>query len=246
TALPEKPAWISSGYQRLDLRRTIPLPRANLFPARTVRGVFTAALSTPRAGEQPRAGAIYSVTDKRFSFIEGDGAHTLEELIWLHPRYRMQAATFLARHSARRDHVFARGERFALAVAGNHCQGTEFRDGSHLITPALRERIDNIARRYDGFFFGRFDIRYHDAELLRAGQGFAIIELNGVTSESTNIYDPAWSLLRAYRVLFGQWRILFEIGARNRAAGHRVSSLREIIRDARAYYRNRRVSMIAD
>lgn len=52
TALPEKPAWISSGYQRLDLRRTIPLPRANLFPARTVRGVFTAALSTPRAGEQ--------------------------------------------------------------------------------------------------------------------------------------------------------------------------------------------------
>lgn len=200
----------------------------------------------PRAGEPPQPGAIYSITDKRFSFVEGDGVHTLEDLIWLHPRYRMQAATFLTRHAARRDHVFARGERVALAVAGNHCQGTEFRDGAHLITPALRERIDNIARRYDGFFFGRFDIRYHDAELLRAGQGFAIIELNGVTSESTNIYDPSWSLLRAYRVLFRQWRILFEIGDRNRAAGARVSLLREIIRDARAYYRNRRVSLIAD
>lgn len=208
-------------------------------------GVFYYRMpSFPGTPSEP--GRIYSITDKRFSWIEGDGWHTLEELIWLHPRYRMQADVFLARHASRKDHVFSAGERIVLAVAGNHCQGTEFRDGAHLNTPALCERIDSIARRMEGFYFGRFDIRYHDADLLRAGQGFSIIELNGVTSESTNIYDPTWSLLRAYRVLFGQWRILFEIGARNRDTGRRVSTLREVIRDSLAYYRNRRVSRIAD
>jgi hypothetical protein len=38
-----------------------------------------------------------------------------------------------------------------------------------------------------------------------------------VTSEATNIYDPQNSLIDAYRILFRQWRIAFEIGAQNRA-----------------------------
>jgi hypothetical protein len=41
------------------------------------------------------------------------------------------------------------------------------------------------------------------------------VELNGVTSEATHIYDPKQSLCGAYRVLFEQWRIAFEIGLQN-------------------------------
>ena len=48
---------------------------------------------------------------------------------------------------------------------------------------------------------------------------FQVIELNGVTSEATHIYDPAVSLLDAYRALFTQWRIAFEIGALHRQQG---------------------------
>ena len=51
--------------------------------------------------------------------------------------------------------------------------------------------------------------RYSDVEKFRAGQDLFIIELNGVTSEATNLYDPTWSLLRAYQLLFKQWHILF-------------------------------------
>ena len=43
-----------------------------------------------------------------------------------------------------------------------------------------------------------------------------MIELNGVSAEATHIYDPATSVLEAYRVLFRQWRLAFEIGALNR------------------------------
>lgn len=72
------------------------------------------------------------------------------------------------------------------------------------------------ARRFGGFFVGRFDVRYSDEAEFRAGRGFAIVELNGVASESTNLYDPAWPLWRAYRTLFRQWALLFRIRDANR------------------------------
>jgi hypothetical protein len=39
--------------------------------------------------------------------------------------------------------------------------------------------------------------------------------LNGVASEATNIYDERNSLGSAYRTLFAQWRLIFEIGVSN-------------------------------
>ena len=47
-----------------------------------------------------------------------------------------------------------------LAIAGNHAQGTLFKDGRHLISHALEARGDAIARHYEGFYIGRFDVRY--------------------------------------------------------------------------------------
>src|SRR5437762_3268793 len=77
--------------------------------------------------------------------------------------------TFLARHADVLERVPAAGERLSLGMAGNHCQGTLFLDGHHLITPELEGRIDEIARAFDGFFIGRFDIRYADVECFKAG-----------------------------------------------------------------------------
>jgi membrane protein DedA with SNARE-associated domain len=166
-------------------------------------------------------GHIFSVTDKRFPILTGDGTSTLEELIWRHPRYRLQAHVFVRRHAGALGRVLACGERFQLAIAGNHAQGTLFLDGSHLITPALERRIDEIARCMPGFWIGRFDVRYSSAAAFRRGDDLAIVELNGVTSESTNIYDPACTLFEAWRVLCRQWTLVFEIGAANRANGAR-------------------------
>ncbi len=191
-------------------------------------------------------GRIFSITDKCFPVLTGDGESTVETLIWRHPRYRMQAATFLARLNGQARHVLPAGQRLPLAIAGNHCQGTLFRDGARLWTAALEHAIDAVARHFDGFHFGRFDIRYGDEQAFMAGRDFRIVELNGVTSESTNLYDPSWSLLRAYGVLFRQWATLYRIGAENRRRGHRVSSLRQVLADARAYYRERRVKLLAD
>jgi hypothetical protein len=89
-------------------------------------------------------------------------------------------------------------------------------------------------------------VRYADLAEFRQGRGFAAIELNGVTSEPTNLYGPSWPLWRAYRTLFRQWALLFRVGHANRRRGHRPATLRELARLVRVYYRDRTVSPLAD
>lgn len=110
----------------------------------------------------------------------------------------------------------------------------------------LEARIDAIAREHPGFFIGRFDVRFHDPEALRQGRAFAIVELNATSSESTNIYDPAKSLWWAYRVLFRQWRLLYQIGAANRRLGHRPVTVWAMARLLRRYYKQRTVDPLSD
>ena len=77
-------------------------------------------------------------------------------------------------------------------------------------------------------------------EALERGEGFRVIELNGLTSEATHIYDPRHSLLYAYRVLFRQWSLAFEIARANLAAGARATPLRTLLREMRNYRRLQR------
>jgi len=111
------------------------------------------------------------------------------------------------------------GEPVQLVELGTHCKGAIFLDGADVVTDALTEVIDGIAQRYDGFYFGRFDVRVPSRQDLMAGRNFRVVELNGVTSEATHIYDPKLTIWQAYRTLFEQWRIAFEIGDQNRARG---------------------------
>ena len=208
-------------------------------------GPFEAGVFYYRLPRQSR-GHIFSITDKHFSRLMGDGRHTVEELIWMHPRFFMQARVFLQRHRAIRDKILGAGEELPLAVAGNHCQGTMFKDGSHLITPALEARMDEIARHFDGFFFGRFDIRYSDRADFMAGNDITIIELNGVTSESTNLYDPSWSILRAYRTLAATWQLAFTIGSGNREAGHQPTRLTDLLKSLWKHFRAPRLNPLSD
>jgi hypothetical protein len=191
-------------------------------------------------------GRIFSITDKHFPVLIGDGRSTVEALVRAHPRYRLQASTFLTRHSRSLERILSAGERMQLAIAGNHAQGTLFRNGAHLRTPALERRIDEIAQFHPGFFVGRFDVRYTDVDGLRAGHGLAIVELNGATAESTDIYDPDRSLLSAYRQLFKQWSIVFAIGAANRAAGADVTPLRRLASLLRAHMTSKPAFALSD
>jgi membrane protein DedA with SNARE-associated domain len=183
-------------------------------------------------------GRIVSLTTKDFPFVVGDGKRTLRALILSHPRARIVPKLYFDRQTPEAlAAVVPEGERRILVFAGNHCRGTIFHNGNHLVTPAMTATFDAISRRIPGFHYGRFDIRCESHEALREGRGFRIIELNGAGAESTHIWDVHTTLRQAYAALFDQYRMLFEIGYRNRCAGHRPISLGQFVRDALAMRR---------
>jgi hypothetical protein len=178
---------------------------------------------------EPR-GRIFAITEKLFPVILGDGEHSIEELIWNDARARFMAAKYLQRLGARRSEVLAAGESIKLVEAGNHAQGCIFQDGARLWSAELEAGIDAISQKVEGFFIGRYDVRYASEEDLRRGRNFQIIELNGAASEATSIYDARNSLWAAYKTLFRQWNLVFAIGAANRRLGATPTKLGELWR----------------
>jgi membrane protein DedA with SNARE-associated domain len=171
------------------------------------------------------AGRIFSITEKRFPEVAGDGQSTLRDLVLRDERAVCLANIYLA---GRADRVPEAGERVRLVELGSHCRGAIFLDGGKYATPELSAAIDEVAKSHPGFYFGRFDFRTPSIADLQAGR-FQVLELNGVSAEATHIYDPAVSLFEAYRVMFRQWRVAFEIGAINRVAGSPPMTLPEFI-----------------
>lgn len=187
-------------------------------------GVFWARLPDEEKGR------LFSITEKRLPAVEGDGHSTLEHLILADDRAVALADVYLERLAGEARRVPAAGETVELTDLGTHCRGAVFLDGARLATPELERAVAGIVAGFPGFFFGRFDLRVRDEEDLRHGRGLKVLELNGVTSEATSIYDPAHRLSAAYRTLFEQWRLAFEIGRRNRLAGAAVEPLRVLVR----------------
>jgi len=165
-------------------------------------------------------GRVFSITEKHFPTVVGDGNRSLAELILQDQRAVCLADVYLSRSRRPVDEVPMAGEPVRLVEIGSHCRGSVFLDGSHLKTSALEKGIDRISQRHPGFYFGRYDVRTPSIQALQEGF-FRVIELNGVSAEATHIYDPAVSGLNAYRVLFRQWRLAFEIGSMNRERGAR-------------------------
>jgi membrane protein DedA with SNARE-associated domain len=182
-------------------------------------------------------GHILSITQKEFPIVHGDGEHTLRELILRDARASMMKQVFFARHENELDRVLGVGEEFQLVFAGNHKQGCIFRDGMHLLTPELEKVVDSISKEIPGFYFGRYDLRFKDAESLGRGTDFQIVELNGAGAEATHIWDPDAELSEAYSVLFEQFDILFKIGHENRRQGFTPMGARSLLKDVAEYHR---------
>ncbi len=174
-------------------------------------------------------GEIFAVTEKHNVVVEGDGERTLEALILQDNRAVGMVRYFLSQFASRLAEVPARGERVLLGELGTHCRGALFLDGMGRVTSRMAQEIDRVSRAYPGFHFGRYDVRAESVEAFQRGE-FRVIELNGVTSEATSIYDPRHSVLHAWRTLARQWRLAFAIGAANRERGAPVSSIAEVVK----------------
>lgn len=180
-------------------------------------------------------GFIFSLTRKQMIHITGNGKHTLRRLILDHPRAVCSYKLHFQRWAEHLYEIPAKGEIIRLTELGTHCRGSLFLNGSDCITEALRDRIQTISDAIPHFHFGRFDLKAPDEKALREGRDLKIIELNGLTSEATHIYDPSISFFESHRVLREQWSRAFQIGATNRDLGFPVMNIRELMQRVRAF-----------
>lgn len=196
-------------------------------------------------------GKIISLTEKHITYVTGNGRDSLERLILADERAVCMAKIFLKRFEERLDEIPAAGEQIELVDIGTHAQGALFTDGATLETPELFAEIERITKCFDGFYFGRYDLRCPSQKDLQAGRNIRVIELNGVTGQCSHVYQPGYSVFYMWRTIWKQWSIAFEIGHRNallgckpmpkiafirhwRAAVHRQDKVRESIANAGA------------
>ncbi|MEZ5979060.1 MAG: alpha/beta fold hydrolase [Planctomycetota bacterium] len=197
-------------------------------------GVFWA-----RRPSEPR-GRVISITEKVLAEVVGDGERTLEELVLADPRAVCMADYYLHRNHERVNDVVPAGVRFVLGELGTHARGAIFLDGAELLTSELEDAIEGIAGCFDGFWFGRFDVRVPSRESLARGEGIRVVEVNGVTSESTHVYDPKHGVLTGWRTMAAQWSLCFEIGVENVRRGAAKPSLVGLLREWAAYRREQK------
>ncbi|MFM2578899.1 D-alanine--D-alanine ligase [Vibrio fortis] len=175
-----------------------------------------------------RQGEIISITLKYAPMVTGDGTSTLKQLIENNPRAGQLSHLYLPRHQDKLEHVLAEGEEFQLAFAGSHSRGSIFRDGNQYITKALTERLDEIFNDFNGFHYGRLDVKFRDIHSLMQGEDFTILEVNGASSEAAHIWDRNTPLREIFSTLLQQYRILFDIGAQQKQRGHKPPSFKSL------------------
>ena len=179
---------------------------------------------------------IISIVQKEFLGVTGDGVSAILEILHQNERAMLQLTTLKEKHGAHLNDVLAKGVYENLQPIGNHCLGTKFLSGQHLINAELVSVFDETSNGIEGFSFGRFDLKVNSFEDLYAGKNIKIMELNGVTSEPGHIFDPKFNLFRAYKDTMISMNASCLVSIENMKNGAVVTPLWTMVRLLRSHF----------
>jgi hypothetical protein len=148
----------------------------------------------------------------------------------------------LKRFGDRWEEVLNKDEILILENIGNHCRGTTFLNQNEQIDEALTRMMVTLLKTMPGVYYGRFDMRVGSWSDLRQGQNIRVLEFNGTSSDPAHIYQPGYSIFRAYRDLAFHWKVMRKIALQNRALGHDPVRFKKIISALILYFRYKRTN----
>jgi hypothetical protein len=180
--------------------------------------------------------AVTSIVEKGFLKVVGDGRLSVKEL--LQQNYRAVLVwDYLKEHLDDTWYMIPKaGEIIYPQPIGNHSKGTMFIDATHLINPKVNDLFNGIVKDYNGFNYGRFDVKVKQLDDLETGEHLRIMELNGVSSEPAHIYDPKMSLYKAYASIFKHYKIISRISIANSNLGFKPVSWKSFWNLLKAHY----------
>lgn len=168
---------------------------------------------------------IFTITIKEFPHVVGDGTRSTRALVADDTRLRRYIP--LLSKQCDGDYVPKLGETVLLSYVGNHAQGTVFRTGHGEHGDTVLKRVLEILGDHPGFNYGRLDVRAKTEAAFWSGD-FLALEVNGVDSLATNIFDPSWSIFDAYRQLFRQYDLLVKIATEQSSKDMKILPIREL------------------
>lgn len=164
-----------------------------------------------------KTGKITSVTIKKYLTVIGDGHSTLSKLIMNNERAKHYSEYISEINKDRLQMIPTLKEEVVLNIIGNHSKGTQFINGNHLINNELNQFLDKLNSKIEGWNYGRIDVKYNNFEELLKGENLKIIEVNGIISEPTHIYDPSTgSYFMALKSIKNHWKLIYLIGVKNK------------------------------
>lgn len=174
---------------------------------------------------------ITGMNKKHFPFIVGNGKDSILTLAARHERYTHHWHSFL--QSIDTNRVPLAGEEVNLSFIGSHTLGCKFTDDSARVTPELEQAVFTFFESQPGYNFGRFDVKAESEAALLAGK-FVVIEVNGVASLPTHMFDPGFSLREAYGIFLRHGKMLVEIAKENQHRQMTLLPYKEIIQRVKA------------
>lgn len=185
---------------------------------------------------------VTSICEKYFLQIKGDGVSSIGQLIMKQDRAVLHLEKLISRFGNRWDEVLPKEERLILEHVGNHCRGTTFLNRNDQIDEDINRVMVMLLQSMPDVYYGRFDMRVGSWEDLRAGKNIRVLEFNGTSSDPAHIYQPGYSLWRAYRDLAYHWKVMREIARQNKSRGHETVRFKKIISALILYFRYKRTN----
>lgn len=189
-----------------------------------------------------RAAAVTSICEKYFLQIEGDGVSTIGELIMEQDRAVLQYEKLRSRFGVRWEEVLPPNDVLILEHVGNHCRGTMFLNRNDQIDDRIESVMLPLLRSMPEVYYGRFDMRVGSWESLRKGEDIRILEFNGTSSDPAHIYQPGYSLIKAYRDMAYHWHIMYRIAQQNKRRGFARAGLKSVLSALMLYFRYKRTN----
>ena len=185
---------------------------------------FECGIFYTRKSGQPK---ITGINQKHFPSVIGDGKSNLHQLAQQHYRYTHHWSTFLQYFDLSKIPML--GEEVCLSFIGSHTMGCKFTDDTHWLTSELETRIFSVFDSQPHFNFGRLDVKAESKDAMLRGE-FVIIEINGVSSLPTHMFDPDHSLFEAYKIFFEHGRCLVDIAKEHRHDAMDLLPFHEILK----------------
>ncbi|MCB0661541.1 MAG: hypothetical protein KDC24_02280 [Saprospiraceae bacterium] len=179
-------------------------------------------------------GKTTSICIKNFLEVTGDGVSNVRSLMLQNPRAKLQVERFESEFPDVLFEIPPKGKSVLLEPIGNHCRGTTFLSGNHLIDNAVTAVFDDVMAQMKDIHYGRFDLRCTTVEALRQGQ-FKVMEFNGIAAEPAHIYDPSIPVSKKYRIIYEHWRFIYDLYLQQKARGKKPMTFAEAMESYRKY-----------